>query len=243
LKEAEKIGGGFAKATGCETNSAVCLRNLTSGQILAAQTPYMINNTIIDGDFFPEPTGEAIRAGRFNKVTLVVGTTYDEGTFFAGFPENEAGRSLTEDRYPDTLKAFFGESLGKKVEKEYPLNAYNSPSEAYAAAVTDYLFACPAKAFSTWASAYTIVYAYEFADRTAPSYLKPTTFPLGAAHTYELSYLFPGFHGGKSGVPTKLNPLQESLSAEMVKYWTSVAGQASGQNGRNILPKSRIFCA
>lgn len=54
----------------------------------------------------------------------------------------------------------------------------------------------------------TPVYACDFADRTAPSYLKPTTFPLGAAHTYELPYLFQGFHGGTAGFPVALNPLQ-----------------------------------
>lgn len=219
LADAQKRGADFAAAAGCTNQRADCLRKLTVGQILAAQTPYMINQTIIDGDFMPMHPGDALKAGRFNHVTLLNGNTRDEGSFFVGFPENDTGVPMTEAAYPAALKGFFGAGLAGQLEKEYRTEVYNSPSEAFAAAVTDYMFACPGRMVNRWASAATPVYAYEFADRTAPSYLKPTTYPLGAAHTYELPYLFPGFHGGSSGLPVRLNPLQESLSDEMVAYW------------------------
>jgi para-nitrobenzyl esterase len=224
LDVARQRGSDFAVAAGCSDQTAECLRGLSVGQILAVQKPYMINQTIIDGDFMPEHPGGALQAGRINKVILVNGTTRDEGSFFVGFPENETGIPMTTESYPAAIKAFFGKDLAARVQEEYPTSAYNSPSEAYAAAATDYLFSCPALAVNRWASKSTSVYAYEFADRTAPSYLKPMTFPLGAAHTYELSYLFPGFKGGELGLPVALNPLQEKLSDEMVWYWTTVAG-------------------
>ena len=226
LDVAQKAGSDFAIAAGCGDQSADCLRKLTAGQILAAQKPYLTNQIIIDGNFMPVHPGEALKSGRFNKVTLINGTTRDEGRFFVGFPENETGQPMTEEGYPGALEAFFGANLAPRVREEYPLDDYNSPSEAYAAAATDYLFSCPALMVNRWASQATSVYAYEFADRTAPSYLKPTTFPLGAAHTYELPYVFPGFHGGALGVPVALNPLQEKLSDEMVRYWTT-ASEAS----------------
>jgi para-nitrobenzyl esterase len=214
----------------------------------------MINQTIIDGNFMPMHPAEALRTGQFNPVTLVNGTTRDEGRFFVGFPENETGEPMTEETYPAALEAFFGSQLASRVREEYPADHYNSPSEAYAAAATDYLFACPALLVNRLAAAKTTVYAYEFADRTAPSYLGPTTFPLGAAHTYELPYLFPGFHGGLSGISVKLNPLQEKLSDEMVRYWTTV-GAAPRWNGwprydagqqnilRLMLPKGQVIHA
>jgi para-nitrobenzyl esterase len=86
-------------------------------------------------------------------------------------------------------------------------------------------FACPGRALNRWASDKIPTYAYEFADRTAPSYLEPTTFAMGAAHTFELAYLFPGFHGG-AGKPVELNPLQAKLADKMVDYW-STAGLAA----------------
>jgi para-nitrobenzyl esterase len=71
------------------------------------------------------------------------------------------------------------------------------------------------------------VHAYEFSDQTAPSYVGPTTFPLLAAHTLELPYLFPGFRGGGEAV-VKLNPLQEKLSDEMVGYFANVGQLSAG---------------
>ena len=94
------------------------------------------------------------------------------------------------------------------------------------------------------------MYAYEFNDGTAPSYVGPTTFPLLAAHTYELSYIFPGFRGG-ADVTVKLNPLQERLSDEMIGYFANVAQLTARENKWSrfdpkqdnfmtfILPKSR----
>jgi para-nitrobenzyl esterase len=186
LEAAQKLGADFASIAGCKNQQADCLRKLTVGQILAIQTPYLVNQTVIDGDFMPLHPGEALRSGRFNRVTFMNGNTRDEGRFFVGFPENETGVAMTEESYPTALTAFFGAQLAPKLAAEYPTSEYNSPSEAYSAAVTDYLFACPGRMVDEWASAKTAVYAYEFADRTAPSYLNPTTFPLGAAHTYEL---------------------------------------------------------
>lgn len=224
LDYAEKMGEGFAKAVGCTSdNQAACLRQLPLDKVLAMQTPHLINQVVIDGTVIPLHPGEAFRTGKFNHVTLINGTTRDEGTFFAGFPENENGIAMQGKGYEDAMKFFFG-SLAEKVKKEYPADSYVTPSNAYAAAVTDMEFACPARIINKRASAYTPTYAYEFADRTAPSYLKPTSFALGAAHTYELSYLFPGFHGG-AGIPVKLNALQEKLSDKMVTYWAQ-AGKA-----------------
>jgi para-nitrobenzyl esterase len=254
LDVARKVGSDFATAAGCDDQSAHCLRRLTVGQILAIQKSYMINQTIIDGDFMPVHPAEALRSGRFNRVTLINGTTRDEGRFFVGFPENETGLPLTEQGYPAALEAFFGANLAPRVREEYPVDDYNSPSEAYAAAATDYLFSCPALMVNRWASQATTVYAYEFADRTAPSYLKPTTFPLGAAHTYELPYLFPGFRGGTAGIPVTLNPLQEKLSDEMVRYWTSASGASQWKDWpryapdqqnvlRLMLPQSQVLRA
>lgn len=47
-----------------------------------------------------------------------------------------------------------------------------------------------------------------------------------AAHTYELSYVFPGFRG-VGNVQVELNPMQEKLSDQMVSYFTNVAKLAS----------------
>jgi para-nitrobenzyl esterase len=119
------------------------------------------------------------------------------------------------------MKGYFGD-LADEVMKQYPRENYVTPSEAYAAPVGDHLFSAPGDAANRMLCDKIPVYAYEFADRTAPSYLKPCSHPQGAAHTSELSYIFPGFHGG-AGIPTQLNEMQDRLSDVMIKYWSSVA--------------------
>lgn len=221
LNYAEQVGASFAKAVGCaRSDVGGCLRKLTTRQILTNQTPYAFRQPIIDGKLLPMTPAQAFQTGKFNHVTLVNGNTQNEGTFFMGLPENATGVAMTAQEYPNQLLSFYTDkSLTDRVLKEYPLKDYNTPSEAWAAAVTSSLFACPALAIDRWLADKIPVYTYEFADRTAPSYLNPTTFPQGAAHTSELPYIFPGFHGG-AGRPINLNPLQEKLETAMVAYWT-----------------------
>ena len=222
LAEAEEVGVAFARAVGCETDSAACLRALPTKRILDAQTPHLINQVILDGTVLPMHPADAFRTGRINRVTLVNGNTRDEGRFFVGLPENATGKAMTAADYPRALESYYGRELAPSVMREYPLDRYDSPGEAYAAANTDSLFACPGREINRLLTGKIPVYAYEFGDGTAPSYLGPTTFPMLAAHTYELPYLFPGFRGG-DGVPVRLNPLQERLSDQMVDYFANVA--------------------
>ncbi|HZE74899.1 MAG TPA: hypothetical protein VE091_06285 [Gemmatimonadales bacterium] len=53
--------------------------------------------------------------------------------------------------------------------------------------------------------------------------------PYGAAHTLEIHYRFPLYHGAQ-GVPKRLNAAQEQLSQEMVSYWTKFAASAFAED-------------
>lgn len=206
----------FAKAAGCD-GTAKALRALTVEQILAHQTPYLPQQFFVDGHTLPTHPADAIKAGKVNGKTYTGGVTRDEWTWAVGFAENESGQVLTAEGYVEALKAYYGENAAK-VLKEYPVDKYPSPSEAYSAAVTDSLFAAPMHKTLEWMSRWMPVYGYEFLDKTAPSYLEDTSFHLGAAHTYELAYLFPGYRGAEGRVTT-LNPMQQKLSDEMVSLF------------------------
>lgn len=229
LTVAREAGIAFAKAVGCEAGDAACLRALPAKRILDVQPAYALNEFIIDGKVLPVHPSDAFQAGKINHVTLVSGTTRDEGRFFVALPELASGKSLKESDYPEWIKRQYGEALTPKVLAEYPLKNYDNPSEAFAAAVTDSMFSCPARAMNRTLADKIPVYAYEFSDRTAPSYVGPVSFPLLAAHTYELGYLFPGFRGG-SDIQVKLNPLQEKLSDEMVNYFADMANISARQH-------------
>lgn len=228
LNIAVKTGDEFAQSVGCQQADAACLRALSTEQILKAQTPYILKQFIVDGQLIPQHPADALAKGKLNKTTLINGTTRDEGTLFAALPELATGKSMTEQSYPEVMKSMYGETLLPKVLKEYPVSEYNTPSEAFAAAATDSLFSCPAQEVNHLLTGKMPVYAYEFSDQTAPLYLNPLTFLLKAAHTSELAYIFPGFHGG-SDKEVKLNPLQEKLSDEMVGYFANVSAISGKQ--------------
>ncbi|UOK73280.1 carboxylesterase/lipase family protein [Ancylobacter polymorphus] len=226
LDAAREKGVGFARTVGCERSGADCLRALSTKQVLDAQAPYMMFEFIIDGQSLPMHPADAYREGRINRATLVTGSTRDEGRFFAALPELISGKAMTDADYPVWIERLYGAKLAPEVLREYPLERYDSASEAYASANTDSMFACSGLAMNRVLADQLPVYAYEFSDRTAPSYVGPTSFPLLAAHTYELSYVFPGFRGG-SDIRPILNPMQEKLSDEMVGYFANVAGLAA----------------
>jgi len=223
-----KAGEDFASSVGCAQDDASCLRSLSTEQILKAQTPFAFKQFIIDGQLLPQHPAEAFREGKFNKVTLVNGGNHDEGTLFAALPELATGKAMSEQSYPEAMKAIFGEAMLPVVLKEYPVNAYTTPSEAFAAAAGDSLFSCPVRELNSLVAGKLPLYAYEFSDQTAPMYIAPVTFPLKSSHTSDLSYLFPGFHGG-ADKEIRLNPLQEKLSDEMVSYFADVAALTDKQ--------------
>ena len=68
------------------------------------------------------------------------------------------------------------------------------------------------------------VYAYEFDYLKAPYYFPkmPGFVPL-AAHTIDIQFLFPLYHGGPLGIPHSLNNKEQDLSDQLVYAWTNFA--------------------
>jgi hypothetical protein len=50
------------------------------------------------------------------------------------------------------------------------------------------------------------------ADRKAPSYFPPVIFDHGAAHTIDIQFLSPDWHGGPLGIPHRLTAEERGLS-------------------------------
>jgi para-nitrobenzyl esterase len=93
--------------------------------------------------------------------------------------------------------------------------------------MTDTLFSCSARRANQLMSNFVPVFEYEFSDENAPSFLPPVSFPYGAAHAFELSYLF-----RLSFLPAPtFTADQQTLADTMKGYWTRFA-----HNGRPNLP-------
>ncbi len=221
LAEATKTGVRFATDAGCpETSSpqsAACLRALSVQQIVKIQ-PGHFAGLILDGDIIPAQPSVALKSGQFAHVPILNGVAGDEQGFFLAIAEETAG-PLTPAGYRDYLARTFGAAHADEVLKLYPIDAYPSINQAEIAASQMYR-GCLGRQLNRWFADYTPTWAFQFEDRTTPSYLKPKAWSLGAYHTVELVYLFPGFHGGL-GTAHKLNAAQEKLADQIVGAWTT----------------------
>jgi para-nitrobenzyl esterase len=226
LPAAEAYGQQFATAVGCPSQTAACLRGLSVQTIIGRGSVYTgTANPIVDGTILTQPISDALKSGQFNRVPVMNGTTRDEIRWFVGLTELATGHVLTAAEYPGAVAASVGPANASRVLARYPLADYDSPSLALAAVSTDQVMACPARRLDRILTTRVRTFSFEFADRTAPAYFPAASFPYGAAHTLEIPYLFPLYHGGL-GVAHPLNPAQERLSDQMVSYWTRFAKSA-----------------
>jgi para-nitrobenzyl esterase len=221
IDRAEVTGQRFAAAAGCADQTIACLRALSAAQVMAAQ-PGNLTGLIGGVATLPKPFHAVFESGAFNRVPLMIGNVRDEWRWPAAQAEITSGTPLTAEKYAPSLAAFFGAASAPAIVAEYPLSAYPSPSEALGAAETDGYISCSSLKLDHWFAPFIPVYAYEFDDQHAPMYMKPVSFPYGAAHTIELQFLFPGYHGARGAIHP-LNAAEATLAASMVRYWSNFA--------------------
>ncbi len=94
----------------------------------------------------PEAPIVAVKTGDFNRVPVIEGTNHDEMTFFTPTSFNSLDLSVpSEDALYNLYISFVaGPSAVAAINAEYPPSSYLSPFYSYAAATTDYYWACPA---------------------------------------------------------------------------------------------------
>lgn len=224
LAEAQAMGQSLAREAGCADATAACLRHLPVEKILALQSRYP-TDFAVDGQILPLSIIDAFTQGRFHRVSLLAGNNRDEGRWFVAM--GQAGDVNLDDpgAYDRALRALYGESASR-IATVYPLARHGHVGVALGAVQTDSLFACPGLGILSAVAGQGRVFAYEFQDDTAQGYMPEAGFPLGAAHSFELPYLFEGFRGA-SGQARRLDAAQARLSRQMVKAWTRFA--KSGQ--------------
>jgi para-nitrobenzyl esterase len=239
-------GKGFAEAAGCPgdgPSAADCLRKLTAVQILALQGranangPY-VTGPMIDGTVIPRAPLQGWESGQFNRVPVMGGHTHDEGTFGIGITAYFANTPIPVDAedYAKRVTASYSGPSGPggappnypagtadKVLAQYPASAYPSPFRAYAAVTTD-PGACRGLKAEQALAKWVPVYAYQFDYQNAPYNFPPMTgFEPLAAHTIDIQFLFPLWHGGILGLSEELDGPETALSNQLVGYWTRFA--------------------
>ncbi len=224
LPEAERISADYARDVGCgdPATAAACLRALPVRELRKPVWYDRIGEDTLSGPVYgsavlPEDPMVAIRQGRGADVPVLIGSNRDEFTLFTALQYLRDGRQYPPGEYPDLLADTFGPDADA-VGARYPLDRYgNRTASAYAAAVTDGVFACVADQMAEQLAGVNDVYAYEFNDPNPPTPepMRDLPFPVGASHSLELRYLF-----DVGGAPP-LNPAQQELSNQMIDFWAS----------------------
>ena len=234
-----QAGQDFATAAGCTDQSAACLRALSTEQILDHQAPIMkyLGGTfpVVDGTIISRTAAAAFSTGQFNQVPIINGLVEDEQAFF--LPEANTHKPLTAKEVEDYAASFGAEHAATLLAK-YPPASYASPSLAEIA-MAQGMKSCVARLLDRQWSRYVPVYAYEFDDRTAPSYFPDLSYPMRAYHTAELQYLFPLFRGGQ-GTSHPLNDAQQKLSDQIVDYWATFAHSGDPNRGSTEEPPKQL---
>lgn len=250
---------GFASAAGCsgdDASTAACLRALPAARILQLQGtpnangPYVTVAVIVDGTVIPIAPENAYATGQFNQMPLMGGNTLNEQTFINGIAEYFSGPPqvpMTPADYEANVTNRYA-AAAAAVLAEYPLANYASPQLAWSAVVTDAENACQSRHVVHLRGKWVPVYQYQFSYTGAPYYYPgmPGFVPL-AAHTIDIQFLFPGFHGGilgvnvdqDSGQPRELNSDETHLSDQMIAAWTNFA-KSGNPNGSGNSPWPRF---
>jgi para-nitrobenzyl esterase len=253
-------GQAFAQAAGCPTDAspgaAACLRDLSAAQVLQlAGTPNAnsayITGPMLDGTVMPITPITAWTTGKFNHMPVMGGNVQDEQNFTIGINEyfSQPQAPITATQYIANVTAAYSgpEYSGgpnypagtvDKVLAQYPPNYNNlTPQEVYDLVGTHPGACRNVQVDRLWAK-WVPVYEYEFNDQGAPYYfpIMPGFTPL-AAHTIDIQFLFPNWHGGVLGVnhPAELSRQETTLSDQLVATWTHFASSGN-PNGKGNSP-------
>lgn len=235
MAAAQTAGETFATNIGCDNPDlaaeVACLRGKSVEDIL--KLPASSVTPTLRPDILPKSVGPSLADGDFAKVPVIAGTNLDEYAYFLA-----SGQPITADNYKAVLTATFGATIVPAYDKAF---FNNSPSRAVSAAYTDYAFACNAstQANSIQANNSAAFYAYEFADRDAPPIINiPEWLDAGAAHAFEIQYLF----GDDASFGARATEEQVQLANVMTRAWTNFAryGDPSATDGTFAWPAYEI---
>jgi para-nitrobenzyl esterase len=209
----------------------------------------------VDGRVLPKTIQSIFAAGGNHRVPVMNGSNEDENRLFLALNElgarftakppnfDPADRSflMTPAAYAAAAKAVErdqGVPATDLTERYYPLSRFGEdpalqPSFAAAAAATDSTFSCNGINISARIAAQkSPVWMYEFRDQTAVPIVGAfggryvLSLPQGAAHAFELPYLF--------GMASAAQDAQhKALQATMSTYWTNFA-RSGDPNGPGV---------
>jgi para-nitrobenzyl esterase len=179
---------------------------------------------VVDGTFLVEQPLDALNAGRFAHVPMIIGTNAREAALF----QQGADAFTDEAQYLQGLSAVFGGDADA-IAARYPVAEYETANEAAIAVGTDFAFVCPARRLAQAVSRRADVFVYNW-NRGAGF---PPFAGLGPAHGVELVWVWDAWTAWLGAPPDEV-----ALADQVIGYWTSFASSGDpNADGRPSWPR------
>ncbi len=230
--EAQAQATQFATALGCTDPSTElsCLRGKDAAAVLAALPGKraLIGPTgvdwgpVVDGAALPSLPLDAIRAGQWAKVPVLLGSNHDEGNLFT-YLWNTGTPALGSADVLPIAQTNFGMTNAAAIVSHYSGSAYPDAKAQVSGMLTDGVFACPMRrAARAIVGGGNVAFLYQF---THPFNTLSLT-GLGAAHSFELPYVW-----GNTWLGTRPPDTDSPLVTAMQAYWARFAATGDPNGG------------
>lgn len=219
----------FIATVGCSGASDVvaCLRSKAANDIVTAQAAGKWRPTV-DGHVVTQVPSVAFAAGNFNRVPVMIGGVYDEGTIFVP-------PTLPAASYLPALASLAPPGYDMtQIDAAYPLANYAVPAQGFARAMGDALYGCGNSSRRDDLSPWVPVYGWEFTDPALSFPTNPTAFYTGSSHGLDATYWF----GATDVATASTNPAMQALGQKMKQYLANFAwyGNPNGNAADPTLP-------
>lgn len=237
LPQAEVFAAKVAKEAGCPdaATAFACLKTIDPQALIAAGTRAAKGELLAFAAFTGNATQAnatmaALQTGQFLHLPVLNGFTRDEMRLYVGY-DVQGGAKITAESYPAAVRAIYGDKVDKVLAR-YPLKPGENPAETLGSLMTDFMPGlgithCLMLESGRLLGAYTPVFQWEYADRTAPVRgvsipISPEPgFNLGAVHSAELNALFPNFSNTSAISAPDLSPASQDLADLIVATWAA----------------------
>lgn len=190
---------------------AACLRALPAGRVvdIGGFSAPVVETTAFD----------QIAQGQWNPVPVLLGANREEGRL-AG----PAYLGFDKAAYAAWLRGLVPDAFARRIEQAYPVGkAGLEAAYTVSAVITDSgmrgFGGCTSLVLARAMSKAARVYYYQFEDPDPPFDVRADGYRFAAAHSAELSYLWPG--GVFAHRVARLTPDQRRLSDRMIAYWSA----------------------
>jgi para-nitrobenzyl esterase len=214
VAESEARAATLATKLGCTdpANVATCLRSKSAGEIINAGGGW--------NPHAPKPAVEAIAAGEWRPVPVLLGSNREEGR-----GSGAAFRNFKPEDYTAWVTRLAGATRIPALLEAYPVDKY-AGQHAIPYVIGDFitdsgmrgLGGCTNLTLAKRLARQAPTFYYQFEDPKPPAPLTPPGYEYRATHGFDVPYLWPD-SADMTPASSRFTEDQRRLSNEMIRYW------------------------